>query len=70
MSLPNKITKAQSIDDCFDALLGYVPQDILWNAQDSFLGIIRRAHEIGYCAGKEFEKERLRIQLGLNPTNY
>ena len=70
MSLPDKITKAKNKEELLDVLGDYIPDEIYRNCYDAFHGIIRRAHEIGYCEGKENEKEMLRIKLGLNPVDY
>jgi len=68
--LPDKITEAPTIEDCMIALGSYIPSDVYANCYNAFHGILRRAYELGYIGGKEYEKERLRIQLGLNPTEY
>lgn len=70
MSLPDKITQARTKEDLLKVLGDYIPSEIYRNCYDAFYGIIRRAHEIGYCEGKENEKEMLRIKLGLNPIDY
>jgi hypothetical protein len=68
--LPDKITEAKTRDQCLAVLADYIPADVYQNCYSAFMGIIIRAHEIGYCEGKEYQKEILRIQLGLNPTKY